>query len=63
MYNATIYSAGPNSAKPDGSVFETRGFEISRILNESSETMMTNPDDWRTPLVCYLENPSHVADR
>jgi hypothetical protein len=28
-----------------------------------SETMMTNPDDWRTPLVRYLENPGHIADR
>jgi hypothetical protein len=24
---------------------------------------MTEPDDWRTPLVHYLENPSHIADR
>jgi hypothetical protein len=21
------------------------------------------PDDWRTPLVRYLENPNHIADR
>jgi hypothetical protein len=25
--------------------------------------MMADPDDWRTPLVYYLENPSHIADR
>jgi hypothetical protein len=24
---------------------------------------MAEPHDWRTPLVCYLENPSHVYDR
>jgi hypothetical protein len=24
--------------------------------------MTTNPDDWRTPLVHYLENPGHIAD-
>jgi hypothetical protein len=23
----------------------------------------TDPDDWRTPLVHYLENPGHIADR
>jgi hypothetical protein len=25
--------------------------------------MTTDPDDWRTLLVCYLENPDHIADR
>jgi hypothetical protein len=24
---------------------------------------MTDPDDWKTPLLRYLENPSHIADR
>jgi hypothetical protein len=24
--------------------------------------MTADPDDWRTPLVCYLMNPSHIAD-
>jgi hypothetical protein len=24
--------------------------------------MMTEPDDWRTPLVRYLENLGHIAD-
>jgi hypothetical protein len=32
-------------------------------MNESSETAMADPNDWRTPLVSYLENPSHIADR
>jgi hypothetical protein len=25
--------------------------------------MTTNPYDWRTPLVHYLQNPSHITDR
>jgi hypothetical protein len=25
--------------------------------------MTADPDDWRTLLVRYLENPSHIADR
>jgi hypothetical protein len=25
--------------------------------------MVANLDDWRTPVVYYLENPSHIADR
>jgi hypothetical protein len=25
--------------------------------------MIVNPDDWKTPLVCYLENPGHIVDR
>jgi hypothetical protein len=24
---------------------------------------MAGPDDWRTPLVHYFENPGHIADR
>jgi hypothetical protein len=24
---------------------------------------MTEPEDWRTPLVCYLKNVDHVIDR
>jgi hypothetical protein len=24
---------------------------------------MAGPDDWRTPLVRYFENPGHIADR
>jgi hypothetical protein len=25
--------------------------------------MTVDPDDWRTPLKCYLDNPGHIADR
>jgi hypothetical protein len=55
MCSATVYFIGPSSAKPNGPVSETGGSEISRIKDESSETMVVDPDDWRTPLVCYLK--------
>jgi hypothetical protein len=25
--------------------------------------MTADPDDWRTPLVLYLEHPGHIGDR
>jgi hypothetical protein len=59
----TIYSVEPSSAKLDGLISETGGSKISRTLDESSETMTTVPNDWRTTLVCYLGNPGHIADR
>jgi hypothetical protein len=27
------------------------------------ETKTTEPDDWRTPLLRYLDNPGHIVDR
>jgi hypothetical protein len=63
MCGATFYSIGPSPAKPDSPVFETGWSGISRSSDESSETMMADPDDWRTPLVCYLGNPGHITDR
>jgi hypothetical protein len=63
MHSPTIYSVEPSLAKPDGLIFETRGSDISRIAIESSKTMTVDPSDWRTPLVRYLENSSHIADR
>jgi hypothetical protein len=63
MCSATICSAEPSSAKPDGPVSETEGSRISRTSDETSKMMMADPDDWRTPLICYLENPGHIADR
>jgi hypothetical protein len=63
MHRATICSAEPSSAKLDGLVSEIGGFEISRITNESSKSLIVDPDDWRTPLVRYLENPGNIADR
>jgi hypothetical protein len=63
MQSATIYSAEPDSAKSDGLVSEIRGSRISRNSDKASETMMTDPDDWRTPMVHYLKDPSHITDR
>jgi hypothetical protein len=63
MCSAIICSAEPSLAKPDGPISKTRGSEISRISDESSEMITANSDDWRTPLVRYLENPGHIADR
>jgi hypothetical protein len=63
MRSATICSIEPSSAKSDGPVFETGGSRISRISDKASKTMTTDPDDWRTPLVRYLENPCHIVVR
>jgi hypothetical protein len=63
MRSVTICSIKPDSVKPDGPVSETGGSGISRNSDDSSETMTTDPDDWETPLVRYLKNPSHIADR
>jgi hypothetical protein len=65
-------------AKSDGPIFgryrvqksillnqvqQNRWSRIFRSLDESSEIMMAETDDWRTPLVRYLENLGHIADR
>jgi hypothetical protein len=49
MCSATICSIEPSSAKLDGPVSKTGGSKISRTLDESSKTMIVDPDDWRTP--------------
>jgi hypothetical protein len=61
--SATIYSVGLSPAKLNSLVSETRVSRNSRITDESSKMMMVDPDDWRTPLVRYLENSGHIADR
>jgi hypothetical protein len=58
-----ICSAEPNSAKPDSPVPEIGGSKISRTSDETSKTTTADPDDWKTLLVRYLENPGHIADR
>jgi hypothetical protein len=63
MHAAEICSVEPDSAKPDGPVSKIRGSRISRNSDDSSKMTMTDPDDWRTPLICYLENPGHIAVR
>jgi hypothetical protein len=62
MHRAKICSIGPSSAKPDVPELETGGSGISRGSDDLSATMMADPDDWRTPLVRYLENHGHIAD-
>jgi hypothetical protein len=32
-------------------------------LNNLGEMTMVKPDNCRTPLLDYLENPNHIADR
>jgi hypothetical protein len=49
--------------KPKGLISKTGGSRISRKSGETSETMTADPSDWMTPLVHYLKNPSHTADR
>jgi ribonuclease HI len=63
MHSATVCSAEPSSAKPDVPVSETKGFGISSISDEASKMTTADPDDWRTPLIRYLENPGHIVDR
>jgi hypothetical protein len=63
MHSAIIKSSKLRSAKLNGPVLETGGSGIFRNSDETSEMMTADPDDWRTPLVHYLENPGHIADR
>jgi hypothetical protein len=63
MRSAAIYSAEPDPAKLDGLILETGGSRISKNSDDSSETMTINSNDWRSPLVHYLENPGHIVDR
>jgi hypothetical protein len=63
LQSVEICSAKSSSAKPDALISETRGSGISKSLNNLGETTTAEPDDWRTPLVHYLENPGHIVDR
>jgi hypothetical protein len=63
MYGVQICSADSRATKPDGPVSKTRGSKISRSSDNLGETMMTEPNDWRTPRVHYLEIPGHITDR
>jgi hypothetical protein len=63
MHGVIVCSAEASLAKSDVSVSETKGSEIFRISDEARKMMTADPNDWRTPLVRYLENPSHIADR
>jgi hypothetical protein len=63
MHIAEICSAEPSSAKLDVPKSEIRGSSISRSLDDLGERATAEPENWRTPLVRYLQNPSHVTDR
>jgi hypothetical protein len=63
MHNATVYSAEPSFAEPNIPVFETGASKISGISDKASKMTTANHDDWRTPLVRYLENPGHISYR
>jgi hypothetical protein len=62
MHSAEISSIEPDLAKPDGTVSKIGWSKNSKNSDDSSKTTMADPDDWRTPLVRYLESPSHIAD-
>jgi hypothetical protein len=63
MCSVIVCSIRPSQPKPNDLVSEIRGSRISRTSDEASEMMTVDSDDWRTPLVHYLENHSHIADR
>jgi hypothetical protein len=63
MYSAIVCSVGLSPAKPDSLISKTRVSKNFRITDESSKTATADPDDWRTPLVRYLENLGHITNR
>jgi hypothetical protein len=63
MSGAIVYSVGLSPANLDSPVSETEGSRNSRITEESTKMTTADPNDWRTPLVHYFENPGHIADR
>jgi hypothetical protein len=63
LQSGEICSAEPNSEKLDALKSETRGSDIFSSSDNLSETVTTEPDDGRTPLIHYLENLGHIADR
>jgi hypothetical protein len=63
MCSVIVCSIRPSQPKPDDPVSKIGGSRISRTLDEASEMMTADSDDWRTPLVHDLENHSHIADR
>jgi hypothetical protein len=60
MHNAKIYFAEPSSVKPNVPESETGGSGIFRGSYNLDETATTEREDWRTSLVHYLENTSHI---
>jgi hypothetical protein len=63
MHSSKICSDKSSSAKPDVPESETGGYGIFRGSVDLAETAMTKFEDWRAPLVHYLENLDHVIDQ
>jgi hypothetical protein len=63
MHSAKICSVESSLAKSDVLESKTRGSSISSGSDDLGKTVMIEPEDWRAPLVCYLENPGHAIDR
>jgi hypothetical protein len=63
VHSAAAYSAELSSAKLDVLVSKTGGSRIFKISDGASKTMTVDPDDWRTPLVHYLENSGYITNR
>jgi hypothetical protein len=59
---ANVWTRGftSSSAKLNVSESETEGSGIFRGLDDLNEIAVAESEDWRTPLICYLENTSHV---
>jgi hypothetical protein len=62
MHSAKICSAELGSAEQNVPELEIGGSGISRGSDDLGESVATEPIDWRTPLIRYLENPGHVID-
>jgi hypothetical protein len=47
----------------DAPISKTGGSRFSRSSKNLSKMMMVEPDDWRAPLIRYLENPNNSVVR
>jgi hypothetical protein len=63
MQSIEICYTEPSSAKSDVPKLEIGGSRICRSSDNLSEIAAGEPNDWRTPLVRYLENAGLIADR
>jgi hypothetical protein len=63
MNNTEICSIESSSTKLDVPELETGGSGISKDSGNLGEMATIEPEDWMTPLVCYLKNPGHITDR
>jgi hypothetical protein len=63
MHNAEICSIEPSSTKLNVLKSKIRGSGISNSSDDLCEIATTEHEDWRIPLVSYLENHGHVTNR